>query len=94
MNAHVSREEFWLHAKSPRRESNGWEANSGVPSPQTRKLPQNACNVRVGDQNVKPKEYGRLGAGEKIQQSRFIKDFHTELLSLFELLPASSPAAT
>jgi hypothetical protein len=62
--------------------------------PPTRKLPQNACNVRVGDQNVKPKEYGRLGAGEKIQQSRFIKDFHTELLSLFELLPASSPATT
>jgi hypothetical protein len=32
---------------------------------------------------VKP-GYGRSGAGEKIQQSRFIKDFHTELLRLFE----------
>jgi len=27
-----SREEFWLHAKSPRRESGAWNAISGVPS--------------------------------------------------------------
>ena len=27
-----SREEFWLRAKSPRRESSAWKANSGVPS--------------------------------------------------------------
>jgi hypothetical protein len=26
-----SREEFWLHAKSPKRESRGWNANFDVP---------------------------------------------------------------
>ena len=44
-----SREEFWLHAKSPRRESNGWKANSGVPSPPTRTELESRGYFRVGD---------------------------------------------
>ena len=40
---------------------------------------------------MKPKKYGCSGGGKKIQQARFIKDFHTELLRLFEFAACFFP---
>src|ERR1700722_20541134 len=63
-----SREEFWLLAKSPRRESSAWKVNSGVPSgsPPNRKLPPKRRNVRVGDHPTGTQRTDDTELGERI----------------------------